>query len=79
MLNEPVLLWHARSVVGGRTRDLRCTAEQLGEGYFELRLRSGREVLLTETFENTEDLARRAETLRAGQQPTRPARPGVRR
>lgn len=62
---EPVVLWWQQAVVGGVVRNVRCTMDQLGEGFFELRLLSGDEVLLSEPFEETRKLLSRAEELRA--------------
>jgi hypothetical protein len=61
---QALLLWHARTPVGGHVRELRCTAEQVGEDCIELQLHAGHEVLLSETFSGTEELLRKAHELR---------------
>jgi hypothetical protein len=47
---------------GGSAVD--CVMEQLGEGFYELSLRSGGRVLLCEPFEDAGALLRRADELR---------------
>jgi len=61
---ETVLLWRTRRRVRGRPNEVRCTMEQLGEGCFELRMLSGHETLLFESFDDPEKLVSRAEQLR---------------
>jgi hypothetical protein len=62
--HETLLLWRMRAPVHGGIHVVRCSMDHLGEGYFELRLSCGRELLCNEPFENTELLLRRAEELR---------------
>jgi len=63
-MDAPITLWRlpgdAREVAGG----VDCVVEQLGEGFFELCLRSGERRLLCEPFEDLATLLRRAEQLR---------------
>ncbi len=61
---QAMLLWRAKRRVHGASREVCCTAEQLGEGFFELRLRAGDRQLLCEPFEDMDALLRRAEQLR---------------
>ena len=63
-LAEEVLLWRGRGHAHGLVRELRCTMEQLGEGFFELRLVSGRKLLLAEPFDDPRALLNRAQQLR---------------
>jgi hypothetical protein len=61
-------------VVGGQVRELRCTAEQVGEDCIELELHAGHDLLLSETFSGAEELLRKAQELRLAL-----ARPSARR
>ena len=61
---ETLLLWRARRAAGGQARDLRCTAQQLGEDCLELRVWLGDEAVVSETFSSTQHLLRRSEELR---------------
>ena len=63
-MDERVTLWRLPGDARGSAEDVDCTMEQLGEGFFELRLRSGERLLLCEPFEDTGALVRRAEELR---------------
>jgi len=64
-VHETVLLWRLRTGVHGVPREVRCTMDHLGEGFFELHLECGRERFLNESFRETESLLERAEELRA--------------
>lgn len=63
-MDAMITLWRlpgdAREVAG----DVDCLVEQIGEGFFELCLRSGDRLLLSEPFEDLTALLRRAEQLR---------------
>jgi hypothetical protein len=61
-MDAEVTLWRLPDEsLGG---DVDCVVEQLGEGFFELRLRSGGRLLLCEPFEDAAELLRRAAELR---------------
>ncbi len=62
---ETAVLWFLRAAVRGVARELRCTAEHLGEDFFELCLVVDDELLLREPFRDVERLVERAEELRA--------------
>jgi hypothetical protein len=64
-MDAPITLWRLPGGAPGGASDIDCVMEQLGEGFFELRLRSGDRLLLCEPFEDTAVLLRRAEQLRA--------------
>ena len=64
MSTEALLLWQTRRVVGDQVRQVRCGLAQLGEGCFELRVRAGDALVVSETFATTADAVVRAEELR---------------
>ena len=68
-MTEALLLWRTRRVVGDHVRQVRCGLEQLGEGCFELRVRAGDDVLVSETFATPADAVVRAEELRVALTP----------
>ena len=74
MPTEALLLWQTRRVVGDQVRQVRCGLEQLGEGCFELRVRAGDDVLVSETFATPADAVVRAEELRLALAPRAGAR-----
>jgi hypothetical protein len=61
-MDAPITLWRLPGDARGGVGD--CVVEQLGEGFFELCLRSGERRLLCEPFEDLAALLRRAEQLR---------------
>jgi hypothetical protein len=63
-MDAPITLWQLPGDTRGGADDVDCIAEQLGEGFFELCLRSGDRLLLSEPFEDLAALLRRAEQLR---------------
>ena len=65
-IHETFLLWRKRASVKGVVREVRCSVDHLGEDFYELRLLSGHEVLLTEPFRDMDALLVRAEELRKG-------------
>jgi hypothetical protein len=71
-IHETVLLWRKRASVRGVARDVTCSVDHLGEDVYELRLLSGNEVLLNESFRDMDELLARAEGLRK-RAPARPA------
>ena len=65
-IHETLLLWRERASVRGVVRDVRCSLDHLGEDFFELRLQSGPDLLLNESFRDMDELLARAEELRKG-------------
>jgi hypothetical protein len=65
-VHEAFLLWRKRASVKGAVREVRCSLDHLGEDFYELRLLSGHEVLLCESFRDMDALLVRAEELRKG-------------
>ncbi len=63
-VHEAFLLWRKRASVGGVVREVRCSLDHLGEDFYELRLLSGSEVLLAESFRDMDELLVRAGELR---------------
>jgi len=63
-MEASVTLWRLLGDARGGASDVDCLMEQLGEGFFELCLRSGDRLLLCEPFEDAAALLRRAEQLR---------------
>ena len=63
-MDAPITLWRLPGDTRGGAGDVDCIVEQLGEGFFELCLRSGDCLLLSEPFEDLATLLRRAEQLR---------------
>jgi hypothetical protein len=63
--HETLLLWRKRVRVGGAVHELKCSLDHLGEGLFELHLQRGHDLLLNESFDDTESLLRRAAELRS--------------
>jgi hypothetical protein len=61
---ETALLWRRPALVRGAVCELRCTAEHLGEDFFELCLLAGDEPLSSEPFNDIEALLARAVELR---------------
>jgi hypothetical protein len=74
MSTEALLLWRTRRLVGDHVRQVQCGLAQLGEGCFELRVRAGDDVLVSETFATTADAVVRAEELRRALAPRAGAR-----
>jgi hypothetical protein len=64
-IHESVLLWRERVPVHGVLREVQCSMDHLGEGFYELRLRCGKEILRNEPFQETSGLLKRAEELRS--------------
>lgn len=64
-LHETLLLWRMRAPVRGSLHVVQCSMDHLGNDFYELRVSCGREVLRNESFEDPENLLRRAEELRA--------------
>jgi hypothetical protein len=65
-IHETFLLWRKRTSVKGVVKEVRCALDHLGEDFYELRLLSGHEVLLNESFRDMDALLVRAEELRKG-------------
>lgn len=63
-----VVIWRIR----GAEHFIRCTFEELGEGCFELRVFSGHDLLLSESFQETAPLLARARALKAKYAPSKP-------
>jgi hypothetical protein len=61
--HETLVLWRLRAPVHGVPREVQCTMDHLGENFYELHLRCGREELLNEPFEETGTLLTRAREL----------------
>lgn len=68
-LHETFLLWRKRASVGNARHEVRCLIDHIGEDLFELRLQSGHELLLDESFQDTKELLARAEELQKGTRP----------
>ncbi len=62
-MDESVTLW--RAPAGAGKPEVDGTMEQIGEGFFELRLRVGDRLLLRESFEDAATLLLRSAQLRA--------------
>ena len=58
------MLWRTRTTIAGIERNVEATAEQIGEGFFELRVVAGGQLVLTEVFQDPIAMLDRAETLR---------------
>ena len=71
-VHESFLLWRKRASVKGVVKEVRCSLDHLGEDFYELRLLSGHDVLLNESFRDMDALLVRAEELRKGSR-ARPA------
>lgn len=63
-MHETLLLWRMRVPLHGDVHVVQCSMDHLGEGFYELRLSCGRELLRNEPFEDVERLLCRAEELR---------------
>ncbi len=63
-----VVIWRIR----GAEHLIRCVVEEFGEGCFELRVLSGHELLLSESFQETAPLLARAKELRSKYAPPEP-------
>lgn len=63
-MDVTITLWRLPGDARGGAGGVDCVVEQLGEGFFELCLRSGNRLLLCEPFEDTAALVCRAEQLR---------------
>jgi hypothetical protein len=70
--HETFLLWRKQASVGNARHEVRCLIDHIGEDFFELRMQSGHELLLNESFQDTKKLLARAEELQKGTRP-RPA------
>jgi hypothetical protein len=64
-MDASITLWRLPGDAPDGAGQLDCAMEQLGEGVFELSLRSGHRLLLCESFQDAAALLRRAEQLRA--------------
>ncbi len=64
-VHETFVLWRMRASVGGVVRQVQCSVDHLGDGFFELHLKSGHELLLNEPFQDTGELLSRADELRS--------------
>ncbi len=63
--HETLVLWRKRAPVHGGVHVVQCSMDHLGEGFYELRLSCGRELLVNEPFQEVERLLRRSEELRS--------------